>query len=379
MRRRDSTNWFATFPGVLGDGRRPVLGQVFEQADRDWEPNAHVSVPHWFSHLLPEGRLRSAVAHAAGVSERTEFEMLRLLGYDDLPGAIRIIPWDEQSSPDAPVPVAEEVRESDDPVLKFSLAGLQMKFSIHEGERGLTVPVHGQPGNLILKLPDTREGHEFVPETEYATMQFAQLVGIDAATTRLVDAGNVQGLDAWAIPGKLSLAVDRFDRAEGDRRVHAEEFAQLFGISATRERIKYQYTNFEAIANVSAEFGGISSVGRVIDRIVFNVLVGNGDAHLKNWGLVYPDGRNSALGPAYDLVPTVLYVKNDDLGLNLNGTKNFAEVTADSFARLGEGRDWCRRRSEPCVRHDSKSSGVVGSLRRTAPCIDGLPTQRTIE
>ena len=65
-------------------------------------------------------------------------------------------------------------------------------------------------------------------------------------------------------------------------------------------------------------------------------MIGNGDAHLKNWSIVYPDGRIPALSPAYDLVPTVLYIENDDLGLNLNGSKEFSGVGAASFERLGE-------------------------------------------
>lgn len=46
----------------------------------------------------------------------------------------------------------------------------------------------------------------------------------------------------------------------------------------------------------------------MIDRIVLNILVGNGDAHVKNWTFIYPDGSRPQLSPAYDIVPTVLYV-----------------------------------------------------------------------
>jgi serine/threonine-protein kinase HipA len=337
LRSRDNTNWFATFSDYWISDARPVLGQVFEQNPRTWSPSAHVAIPHWFSHLLPEGRLREAVAAAASMSPRTEFDLLRLLGSDDLPGATRAIAWDEDSPPDAPAVVDDEDHSSDDPLLKFSLAGFQMKFSVRESDRGLTVPIHGQAGNLILKLPDARPGFEFVPEAEHASMQFAAKVGIRAAETRLASASEVAGLGEWAGHSSgQSLLVSRFDRKPDGARVHAEEFAQVLGISANRPNAKYSYTNFEAIANIAANYSGTDSVGEVIDRIVFNILIGNGDAHLKNWGLIYADGRNSRLGPAYDLVPTALYVKNDDLGLNLNGSKSFSDVTSSSFDRIGE-------------------------------------------
>jgi serine/threonine-protein kinase HipA len=58
--------------------------------------------------------------------------------------------------------------------------------------------------------------------------------------------------------------------------------------------------------------------------------------HLKNWSLLYPDGRTPTLSPAYDLVSTVPYLPGDRLALNLAGTKEFAEVTLARFGRLAE-------------------------------------------
>lgn len=69
-------------------------------------------------------------------------------------------------------------------------------------------------------------------------------------------------------------------------------------------------------------------------RLVFVVLSGNGDAHLKNWSLVYPDGVTARLAPVYDQVFTLPYIPDDQLALNLDGTKRFAEIRADSFRRL---------------------------------------------
>ncbi|WP_083784499.1 type II toxin-antitoxin system HipA family toxin [Janibacter sp. HTCC2649] len=338
LRTRYDTNWFETFEGYWSLARRPVLGQVFEDHRQDWKPSTKVAIPRWFSHLLPEGSLRNAVANAAGINRVRELPLLSALGAEDLPGALRVFPWDGESDSEPPTdPDDDDSAQFLDPVLKFSLAGLQMKFSIHSSDRGLTVPVSGAAGNMILKLPDRRAGFEGVPEAEFAAMTLASRAGLRVPRVAMVDARTVDGLGKWAESGgRQSFAIERFDRRADGQRIHVEEFAQIFDIATAREQAKYRYTNFEAVANVSARLTGIDSVGEVIDRIVFNVLIGNGDAHLKNWAVEYPDGINPELSPLYDVVPTVLYVDEDDLGLNLNGSKRFVDVLPDSFGRIGK-------------------------------------------
>jgi serine/threonine-protein kinase HipA len=150
-----------------------------------------------------------------------------------------------------------------------------------------------------------------------------------------------------------ALAVERFDRKDGDNRTHMEELAQVLEVPTARLDAKYKYANFETVAIFVAALAGIDNVGEVIDRLVLNVLVGNGDAHLKNWAFTYPDGRLPTLSPVYDVVPTVLYLPGDDLGMNLDRNKNFAEVTAASFAtagtRSGYGAENARKRAGAAV------------------------------
>jgi serine/threonine-protein kinase HipA len=118
-----------------------------------------------------------------------------------------------------------------------------MKFSIHKSARGLTVPVSGTAGNMILKLPDGRPGFQGVPEAEFAAMTLAGAVGIQIPQVQLLSAREVKGLGEWAeVSNRLSFAVARFDRSEDGRRVHAEEFAQILDIPPARERSKYDYT-----------------------------------------------------------------------------------------------------------------------------------------
>lgn len=332
----DNTNWFESFDSYWRLSGRPILGQVFEDHGPEWKPSTHVALPRWFSHLLPEGILRRTAARAAGINADREFALIAVLGLDDLPGAVRIVPADGPGTEQGLSSESEEARDFQDGPLKFSLAGLQMKFSVRNSDRGLTVPVSGAAGDMILKLPDARPDFRGVPTAEYAAMTLAKRAGIAAAEVTLVDARSIAGLEKWTSKfTEPSLAVARFDRVNGGR-VHVEELAQVMNVPVARAEAKYRFTNFESIAVTLGELAGPSAVEQVIDRVVLNVLVGNGDAHLKNWAVVYDDARTPALSPAYDIVPTVLYVANDDLGLNLNKSKNFTTVTADSFKRLGE-------------------------------------------
>jgi serine/threonine-protein kinase HipA len=72
----------------------------------------------------------------------------------------------------------------------------------------------------------------------------------------------------------------------------------------------------------------------MIERIVFNVGIGNGDMHAKNWSVIYRDGRTPSLAPAYDYVSTLLYVEAENVGMNLAGTKQFLDIDMERLMRL---------------------------------------------
>ena len=80
--------------------------------------------------------------------------------------------------------------------------------------------------------------------------------------------------------------------------------------------------------------GTEDDVAEFIRRLVFVVASGNGDAHHKNLSLIYPDGLNARLSPAYDLVSTIQYHPNDTLALNLGGSKRWEDVTGETFRRM---------------------------------------------
>ena len=359
LSRQADRSWFSSFESYWASHPRPVLGQRFEERGRDWRPSANVALPTWFSHLLPEGRLRGEIAREAGVNAKREALLIEWIGGDDLPGALRLIPADAADGD----PTGEDAhdgaptKQGPSP-LKFSLAGVQVKFSVNQNAKGLTLPASGEAGHFIAKFPDPRPAYRLVPEAEFAGLELARKSGIRTADAYLAPTTDVSGLPAWAheTPGN-ALIVKRFDRDGLTGRVHIEEFAQVLDVPSNVESAKYTRANCETFAKVAAAFGGPSAALEVIDRIVLNVLLGNGDAHSKNWALRYPDGRNPELSPAYDIVPTVLFVPKDDLGVKLNGSKSFDDVRVSSFDRLGavaglsslDTRDRCRHAIERVI------------------------------
>lgn len=318
---------------VEADLERPTLSLGFKTADGglvEQTRPTRVRLPPFFSNLLPEAHLREYLAARGGIHPDREFFLLWLLG-PDLPGAVDIRSPDGGTPPTADDAPSRE-RGQGQP-FRFSLAGVQLKFSaLMETSKGLTLPVGGVGGDWIVKLPSPR--FEAVPENEHAMMTLAAAAGIDVPAVRLVATKDIGRLppDLPEAFGQ-SLAVRRFDRPTPGVRVHIEDFAQVFGVYPEN---KYKRASYGSIARVLWLEAGEAAITEYTRRLVFNVLIGNADAHLKNWSVIYPDRRTAKLAPAYDLVATVPYIPADRLALSLGDTKEFADVDLDRFRRFAE-------------------------------------------
>jgi len=288
-------------------------------------------LPPFFSNLLPEGHLRNYLAAKAGVKPEREFYLMAVLG-GDVAGAVtikRMDGGDPVEGREDEEPPAEDGEQKG--ALRFSLAGVQLKFSaVQEAAGGLTIPVHGIGGGWIVKLPS----REFpaVPENEYVMLELARAAGIAVPAIRLVPVAEIQDLpaDAARMEGS-ALAVQRFDRAEGGRRIHMEDFAQVFGVFP---EAKYGTRSYANLAGVLWAETGESGTYEFVRRLVFSVLIGNGDMHLKNWSVVYPDGRSAVLAPAYDFVSTIPYIPGDQLALAFGRSSSLGEITLEQVRRF---------------------------------------------
>lgn len=325
---------FAFNEDYIVDENRPVLGLGFKDhlggLITDFKPTQTKVMP-FFANLLPEGRMRTYLAERAGVNPVRDFFLLWVLG-SDLPGAISIRPADDEAwPPDTHDDVGADDDDRHEGALRFSLAGVQLKFSvIHEARGGLTIPAKGVGGSWIIKLPS----REFagVPENEYSMMTLARLIGMDVPALHLVEVDAIRNLPEGigALEGQ-ALAIQRFDRLGDGTAVHIEDFTQVFGVYP---HDKYKKASAANIARVIGIESGEDDIAEFIRRLTFNALIGNADMHLKNWSLIYPDRRRAALAPAYDFVSTIPYIPDSKAALNFSRTKRFDQFSEDELAHL---------------------------------------------
>jgi serine/threonine-protein kinase HipA len=342
----------------LDDPARPMLGQLLE--DRFPGPyETHGMIP-WFDHLLPLAHRpqRRAIAADAGIEADDDFAMLAWLG-EDLPGAVRLR-VEAEAAPALRSRASRPVREATpEAIYRASLPGVQWKLSLAEGFKGLTLPLKGEAGEWIAKFHT--DAYERAVRREYATMAWAKASGLEVPEARIVRAEEIAQLPADVPRGDGEVyLIRRFDRAPGARRVHMEDFAQILGMSHGPGQFNGDY---EEIARVLAAIAPPEDVRAFVRQLVFCVLCGNGDAHAKNWSVLYPDGRRARLSPAYDLTPTVLVAdQQHGLALRLDGDRDFARITASSFDPIANltsvvastMRDWvleCARQTRTAWAH----------------------------
>ena len=321
---------------------RPTLGQKFEDNLSGVYRGKKGSLPPFFSNLVPEpeGELRPILEAHLGVAEGDDITLLERLGRD-LPGAVevraasvasegRLAGLVETVDPTEPV-------DPDGEWMRFSLAGVQLKFSVIMAEDKITLPVHGRLGDWLVKFASRR--FPGLCENEFAIMQWARRAGFDVPETILRPASALIGtLGEHAEPGTYVLAVRRFDRDDGGRKIHQEDLAQVVNLLPEH---KYDHYSYEDIVQIVAATVGDAAGEEMIRRLTLMIASGNGDAHLKNWSLVYPDRVRATLSPLYDQVATIAWPQQvaRTLALNLGGTKSMSQIgraTMVTFAaRIG--------------------------------------------
>lgn len=337
--RRENFTRYVFEEGYWQDPHRAVLGLRFEDNPLA-RHQAKMRLPSWFSNLLPEGRLRAWIARARHASIEREMELLAQVGHD-LPGAVRVLPADQVlpvdlSGSDAEGETRDEAKAG---LWSFSLAGVGLKFSMLEKGDRLTIPGVGEGGDWILKLPDP--AYPLVPHNEFAMMSLAKAVGITVPAVRLIHRDLVEALPerVWPKGETFAYAVRRFDRGSARERIHIEDMAQVRGFYPDADRRQGKYSgSFETVGALIYRGRDLAALREFTRRLAYNILVGNGDAHLKNWSLIYRDPRNPTLAPAYDLVATFLYRPPgqgpEDLGLRFGRSRSFDDVRLGTFAQL---------------------------------------------
>jgi serine/threonine-protein kinase HipA len=196
---------------------------------------------------------------------------------------------------------------------KLSVTGVQKKLSLGFAGEGkpTRLTMTDMWGNFIFK-PEGQAPH--LPANEHLCVQLARLSGIKTEDSALIPVTD----------GTIGFITRRFDRGPKGEKYHQEDFCQILG----RESYRKYDGSIEQIGKALKQHSDLpgDNLYRLLEIIVFNFLIGNVDAHLKNFSIIYetPKGINKLLSPGYDLLSTDLYIDNDkeESALAINGKKN---------------------------------------------------------
>jgi serine/threonine-protein kinase HipA len=297
------------------------------------EPFLDDSCRAFFSGLLPEGNLRRLIAQQYQVSNQNDFALLNAIG-GECAGAITFIPSSQsianQIKPDVDWLNEKELIAMLDELprrpmmaghdgIRLSLAGAQDKLPVvFEGQR-IGLPKGDQPSTHILKPAIANIEQSVINEA--FCLALAQAADLPSAQAQI-----------YMVRDRSILLVSRYDRRMGKEgrpeRLHQEDFCQALGVAP---EMKYQNEGgpdfkacFQLLRNATRP--SAIQVLRLLDAAVFNALIGNHDAHAKNFSLLY-SGSAPSLAPLYDLLSTAVYEHlNPKMAMKLGGKYLFNDV-----------------------------------------------------
>jgi serine/threonine-protein kinase HipA len=301
----------------------------------------------FFAGILPEQRQREVIAKNLGVSAGNDFALLDRIG-GECAGAVTFLRRGQE-----PLEQKEEYRTlsagelaeilralprrplmAGDEGVRLSLAGAQEKLAIHRSPQGISIPLGGAPSTHILK--PAIERFEGLVHNEAFCMRLARVIGLTVAP---VEVGNIEGIDY--------LLVERYDRhwkSDGEpmgqklKRIHQEDFCQALRIVPER---KYQNEGGPSLKESFALLRECSSspvldLNALLDAVIFNALIGNHDAHGKNFSLIYSGGK-TRMAPLYDLLCTTFYPElSTKMAMKVGGEYDSRKLTGANWERMAE-------------------------------------------
>lgn len=308
------------------------------------EPFDDKAARPFFAGLLPEGDKRKLIAQTLHVSRQNDFALLDGIG-GECAGAVTLL---EPGQAPQTVPPEQSVRWLDEaevvalldelprrPMLageeglRLSLAGAQDKLPVVFSEERIGLPLLNTPSSHILKPAIAAvEGSVF---NEGFCLALAARLKLTVAQATIRRVAN-----------RAYLLLDRYDRQhlvdDTIQRLHQEDFCQALGVTP-----EYKYQNeggpdlaqcFELVRHATRP--SAPQVLRLLDYVIFDALIGNHDAHAKNFSLVYSP-RGTVLAPLYDALSTAVYTNlTDKMAMKIGSKYKFTEVQArhwEQFAR----------------------------------------------
>jgi serine/threonine-protein kinase HipA len=321
----------------------------------------------FFAGILPEEAPRKRIAEILGISDTNDFAMLERIG-GECAGAVSLLPEGvapadskdvrhrELTEPEllqviAELPSRPLMVGTDG--LRLSLAGAQDKLPVIVHNSGICLPLGDTPSTHILKPePDRFPG---LAANESFCMALARAVGLNAPNTKYRLIGK-----------KACILVQRYDRATDESgrttRLHQEDFCQALGVPPER---KYQAEGGPMLRDCISllrdwSTAPVLDIPSFINGLIFNVLIGNADAHGKNYSLLYSGGERR-LSPYYDLVSTIAWPGlSKNLAMKIGGCKSVNAFTIGDWHTMAKktGLGW------PMIRERMAESchSVLGEL-----------------
>lgn len=326
--------WLSRQDAIALSASLPLQTQAFD--DRETRP--------FFAGLLPEGQMRRLIAQRFQVSRQNDFALLDRIG-GECAGAVTFLEPDKV--PSAPARGDDVQWLSDEEVLavldelprrpmlagkdglRLSLAGAQDKLPVVFDGTRIGLPRHGAPSSHILK-PAIHAVEDSVLNEGFC-MALAAFLKLRPAQSRVHQVVN-----------RSFLLVERYDRwvdAEGWRhRLHQEDFCQALGIAPD---MKYQNEGgpdlaqcFDLLRRVTRP--SAPHVLQLFDYVIFNALIGNHDAHAKNFSLLY-GGKTPVLAPLYDTLSTAVYPSlTPKMAMKIGRKYKFSEVQARHWEQFAD-------------------------------------------
>lgn len=293
-------------------------------------PDTYSDAAHsFFTNLLPEAGLRDYICSQLGISPNNDYELLKQIG-GDCAGALRIVPNEESVAFDDSdyEPISEfkstealmSLPQAHSSEVRLSLAGAQYKLPVYMKAGKLHLPLKQAPSSHILKFSNSQ--YKRLSEVEFLVTCLARSIGINVVDLSLFPYGKKQ-------LATISLRYDRYRERDRLRRLHQEDFCQVMGISGVmkceQEGGPSLSDCLESIRRYSDDV--INDTKRLFNWMVFNVLIGNCDAHGKNLAFLYREGKTH-LAPHYDLVATINYPRvSKNMAMSIGGERNVHNIS----------------------------------------------------
>ena len=328
--------------------------------------------------LLPEGESRKSIARDVHIPERDTYGLIRALGRD-CAGAVVIQPI-EDPAPLAPTTATAEPLSLDEievlvrdlksaPLgvggrVRISLAGVQEKLVLtrmSDGSWGR--PVDGTPSTHILKpeiaaFPDSVENEAFC-------MRVAKHLGL-----------NVASVETTEIGGRKLIVVERYDRVVATngtvRRIHQEDFCQATGVAPETKYEEDGGPSLLRIAGILRDVAAPDSLERLLQAVTVNALIGNGDAHAKNFSLLHTGDGALSLTPLYDLMCT-LYYSDDRLAMYIDNIHRTNRLTVQRI--VNEAVRWRMSRDSATKVVVDLLEGAPAAIAASRDETEGVPEE----